>query len=193
MLAVDLARRRASEQEWGLGAVHHGAEGAAATAPPRLTSEELGQIHLRAACLNYLLGSIADAKQALTQAIQSDPTLAHETDRLVLRIVSYGWSHATTPTSRTEALDFLGRVFANLPPAAASMLQAKRKAIARVYAMSAFESYELNRYGQVLREIPRAVIHDPALFKDMGVWSVFVRALAGTKDCGEHEPHRASA
>ena len=168
------------------------AAGLVPSALPSLSPKELGKILVRAACLNYLLGRVADGKEALCQAIDSDPTLAEETDRLLRLIVYHGFNYATTPTSRQGAIQYLKRVFANLPPAAETLLGHRHRAIGQLYAISAFESYEMSHWSRVLVEVPRAVFHDPAWLKERGIWSIFRSALVGGKNCGRRRIHPVS-
>jgi hypothetical protein len=186
-LAVELARERASEGQDALHAASGDPDTRAAVAPPELAASELAAVHLRVACLNYLLGNTADAKEALSRAIQTDPILLQQGDRLLRRLVYYGFTHATTPTARAEGRQFVSRVFANLPATVESLMVSQRKAVGYLYAVSAFESHEMRRRRQVLREVPLAVIHDPTWATDRGVWSILVKALIGGEDTGQDD------
>lgn len=172
LLALELARQRMANGE-------ESTPPGAGLTPPEPTRDELGRAHLREACLCFLLGDVERGREAFDRAVRSDPTLLSQPERLVERIVGYGFTHATTPTSSAGAAEFLHRVFDHLPPAAAALDRLRGKALGDLHATAAFESYRIGTPAAVRREAARAVLNDPARLGSRGIWSIFFRSLVG--------------
>ena len=141
------------------------------------TTGSLARGWLRTGCLHYLLGDIPRAKQSIAKAIVHQPELLREADRIVEYVVGFGLSYATELDSRHGAVQFVHRVFSNLPPPMTHLTQLKSKATARVYITSAFESYETHDFSRVRRDLPLAIYHDPSWLRNRGVWSILVRSF----------------
>lgn len=186
-LAVALAKQRRLIGQENLSALLGGRGEIDSDSLPALLPEEVGRMYLRTACLNYLLGDIARAKQALTEAVRCAPTLLENAEGVLRFIVYYAFDHAATLTSRLGAVHFMNRVFANLPPAAEALLRFKSKALGELYMLFAFESYEVGNLFAVRREVPLAIIHDPSWLRNRGVWSIFLKSLVGTRHLGRGE------
>lgn len=149
--------------------------------PPEPTADELGRAHLREACLCFLLADLEGGEQALARAVCSDPRLVDEPERLLERVVGYGFTHATTPASPAGAVRFINTLFDHLPPAASALERLRGKALGDLYATAAFESYRAGHPAAVRRDAARAVRHDSAWLGSRGIWSIFLRSLIGAR------------
>jgi hypothetical protein len=139
------------------------------------------------------LGNIPEAKQAVTQAIRSDPILLHDPKRMPVQVVDFGFNHATAGTSLSGARDFVKTVFANLPSNARTLLRFKAKAMGRVCARLACASYDTGDFRAVRREVPLAFIHDRSLLKERAIWSIFLRSFVAARNIGRRKKHQLSA
>lgn len=180
LLAVELAKQRRSTGRDNLDALLGGAREISLDSLPTLTPKESSHAYLRTACLNYLMGEIAGAQAALTEAISRDPALLRETDRLLQSIIYYGFDYATTLTSRRGAIQFVDTVFSNLPPAAEVLADLKSKAVGQIYAITAFENHAAGNLSQARRNVVRAVYHDASWLSNKGLVSIFLESLVGS-------------
>jgi hypothetical protein len=177
LLALELARQRMEDGE-------ESTPPSADLAPPEPTLDELGRAHLREACLCFLVGDVDGGRQALGQAVRSDPRLLVEPERLVRRVVAYGFTHATTPASAAGGVRFLNALFDHLPPDVSELGRLRGKALGMLYAISAFESYHNGNPSAVRREATRAMLHDPTWLGSRKIWSAFFRSLVGALSDG---------
>jgi hypothetical protein len=174
LLALELARQRMLNGE-------ESTPPAEDPTPPEPTPDELGRAHLREACLCFLLGDAERGRQALARAVRSDPSLMTDPERLVQRIVGYGFTHATTASSPAGGVRFLNYLFDRLPPTASALGRLRGKALGDLYAMCAFESYHNRNPSAVRREAAQAVLHDPARLSSRSIWSIFLRSLISAR------------
>jgi glycosyltransferase involved in cell wall biosynthesis len=147
----------------------------------KLTPESEAQMHLKTACKHYLIGEFPRAQKSFTDAITHFPRLLKDTELVLQQIIDFGFSCATGLDSRRGAIQFIERVFSNLPPSGESLSRLKSKAKARVYITSAFESYHIGNLSQARRNVQRAILSDPSWLRNRGVWSIFFRSLVGMR------------
>jgi hypothetical protein len=181
LLAVELARQRKLS---GLEEKHALQEGVAdieSRHPDAFAPDEIGRAHLRNACVGYLLGDIAAAKQAMSDAILGDPSLPEHPTQVLRRIVLFGYNTATTLNSELGAVEFLERVFAHLPPAADFLRPSRSKAMADLHIAFAFDCYERGDLSSMRRSVLRAVARRPTWLGNREVWCILVTSLSGSK------------
>jgi glycosyltransferase involved in cell wall biosynthesis len=154
----------------------------------KLTPKSLALGCLRTACLHYLLGDIARAKDSVIEAIAHAPRLLQEREEVLKQVVGFGFGYATDLDSRYGAIRFVERVFSNLPPVASDLGRLKSRAMSEIYMASAFENFGTGNWSGVRRDVPRAIIHNPSWFRSRGAWSIFVRALTARHVAARQHP-----
>lgn len=184
LLAIDLAKQRRSAGSEEPELLRRRAQEIRSGDSAMFSVDEAGRAYLRGACLNYLVDNVPLAKQALRKAVQSDPHLLTDEARVSRLIAFYGLDHATTPETRSGAVRFVERFFANLPAEAESMSRFRSKALAKLHIQNAFDSWTSGQARAVRREILLAVRYDPAWLGNRGVWSMFLKSFIGAPNSG---------
>jgi glycosyltransferase involved in cell wall biosynthesis len=144
-----------------------------------LKSRAIASRYVTAACRDYALHRVPEARRNLERAWSLDPGWLHDTDRFIATVVDRGFFFAGPRGTYRDVLPFVERLFANLPPEAGRYAGMRGKASARAYIVDAFRSYQAGELSDARRRILGGILRDPSWLADRGVVSMFVRSLIG--------------
>ena len=128
--------------------------------------------YLRAAIQAYRTEEYPEAISALEQAIQLDPALAANRGELLARRLS---ALADSPKAR-DKLDFLERIYVNLPADLADLQRERRKHLAQAAVELGFAAHEKGDLARARAFLWKAVRFHPAWLLNRGVLSVLLRS-----------------
>lgn len=131
-------------------------------------------VAIRAAIGAHLVGNHTMARRHLADALQRDPTLAHQSELTVELLVDYVRSQP--PERQTECIEVF---FDNLPPELMGLLSFRRKTLGRFYVAKGFEAHAAGVVQDAAQAIWRGVRFDPAWLWNRGVWSIMLRPWLG--------------
>jgi glycosyltransferase involved in cell wall biosynthesis len=115
--------------------------------------------------------------------------LNYRFDRLIRRTIAKRWEStadsiaaiALQQGSLQAAQDTLMEIFGQWPAGLALPDSQKSRITGRMYALFAFAGYQADDLTRVRYCMPRAVGHDPALLRNLGVWSIGLEAFLGRR------------
>jgi glycosyltransferase involved in cell wall biosynthesis len=134
----------------------------------------LSQVYLDLALRNYGVGSVAEAKRQLAEAINLDPSLLKRPEGFIEALCSNA-----THLPIEAPLQFVDTVLQNLPAGAQPLERVRSQALSGVSIGSAFENYAAGRQRTTIYQVLTALRYCPSWLKNRGVVSIFVRSLLG--------------
>lgn len=140
-----------------------------------LQAEVYSRIYVHYAPREYGCGHCEEAKESLLQAVKLTPELLGARQRELLdRLTLY----ALNPKNGVDPLDYITRVFDNLPETAAILRRKRRWALGRIGLQTLFAAYESGNWRQVRRAGITVAGNAPQLMLSRGVWSILWQSLA---------------
>ncbi len=134
----------------------------------------LSRIHSRLALNAYQHDHFSSAQEHLTVAIQLNPDLLHEPERLAEAV-----GHTAMHLPLASPLVYVDKVLAHLPPVAQELTRMRRWIYSYVNIAQAFEAHALGHRNLTLRYVGKAVYNRPAWLKNRGVVAIFLKSLVG--------------
>jgi hypothetical protein len=145
----------------------------------RLKTRAVASRYLTAACRDYALSRVAQARAHLTEALSLDETYLTEPNRFIRAVVDQGFFLAGPAGTCEDVFPIIDRIFADLPPIAERYAEMKSKAQARVYVLDAFRDYQGGELPGTRRKALQGVFRDLTWLSNRGVVSMLIRSLVG--------------
>jgi glycosyltransferase involved in cell wall biosynthesis len=139
-----------------------------------LETEVYTRIYVHFAPQEYGFGQCEAAKESVAQAVRLTPDLlGTRQPELLNKLVIY----ALSATKAGDPLDYIRRVFDNLPEIAAILRAKKRWALGKIGLETFFAAYQSRDWGQVRRAAVTVMLNAPQLMLNRGVWSILWQSL----------------
>ena len=143
----------------------------------RYRSRLLSQVWAGLAVRSYAAIKIAEAQHQLREAIRLQSSLPPDhspaaPEAFVRSVCDYADS-----LPGESPFVFIDTVFQNLPAEAEQLAHARSDVLGEAYIARAFEDYQAGHRRSVPSRVLSAVRHRPALLKNRGVISIFVKSL----------------
>lgn len=126
---------------------------------------------LRSAIQAYRTEEFGEASSALAQAIQLDPRLAANRGDLLAQRFS---ALADSPKAK-DKLDFLARIYDNLPAELDELAQDRNIHLARAAVELGFDRYQKNDPAGAAANLKAAVRYKPSWLANRGVLSILLK------------------
>lgn len=138
-----------------------------------LKPEVYTRIYTKFAPQEYSVGQLEDARESVAQAIKFTPDiLSTRQSELMNPLVSFAYTpHVADP------IDYIKRVFDNLPEEAADLRTKKRGALGEVAIDTFFRAYQEKNWPQVRRAAAILAVNAPQRMLNQGVWSILWQSL----------------
>jgi hypothetical protein len=127
-------------------------------------------IHL--AMREYAVGNIDQARQKIAKAITIDPSLLERSDEYHDALCHHAISMPVP-----DPVSYAERVLDNLPAEADPLKRTRKSVLSDVHLACAFRDYEAEQWSGVIRHAMRAAQYRPAVFKNRGVISIFLKSM----------------
>lgn len=131
-----------------------------------------GRIMTSLAMQFYAAGNVDKARQQLTKAINTDPSLLERLDEFHETLC-----HFATSLPVPDPVSYAVKVLDNLPAEAEHLNHTRRCVLSDVHLACAFIDYEAEQWSGVMRHVMGAAQYRPVVFKNRGVISIFLKSL----------------
>jgi glycosyltransferase involved in cell wall biosynthesis len=143
----------------------------------RLRERAYSNAHLRAAAQGYLVGDMERAKASLAQAVQLNPALAADGGAA---LAAHFAAWIDLPKT-SQPLDFLQRIYANLPEELAGLGRRRRIYLGQAAMQHAFAAHAAGDDRAAQASAWQAVCWQPRWLANRGALAVLLRFGLGTR------------
>jgi hypothetical protein len=139
-----------------------------------------GLLHKAMAALRE--GDFSHGQAWLTTVIANDPNW-RSVPRLAEKLADEAWNKLSDPGGDLNAtLKWLKAICRGLPEKYIAAKAVERRALGRLHAALAFQSFSQRNSGQTLRHVARAFTDDYGQLANRGLWAIALRSLARRLD-----------
>jgi hypothetical protein len=132
----------------------------------------LSRIYTGLALHDYGANKLDEGSYKLAEALNLHPALLDQPDDFLKSLYEY-----SNKMRLASPADYINTVFQSLPAQAEILLKVRGHILGELNIARAFQDYSAGQRRQVPRRILTAIYNQPALLKNRGVLSIFVKSL----------------